>query len=147
MSTATIEIQPRVSDVGFTDDDMLSVHLVDGRVVLVPLEWYPRLAHASDQERRDWRVFEDSDERDIVFWESLDELVPAIALLTGVPVASQRARSKDGWPIEKAARNKDMRRKNFTLSLLNDILYKCEFISIPVAFSALWMYSVKFASA
>lgn len=96
MSTATIDIQPRVSDIGFTDDDMLSVHLVDGRIVLVPLEWYPRLISATVEERQDWRVFEDSDERDIIFWESLDELVPVIALLTGIP-SRETARSLQKW--------------------------------------------------
>lgn len=96
MSTATIDIQPRVSDIGFTDDDMFSVHLVDGRIVLIPLEWYPRLMNATTEERQDWRVFEDSDERDIIFWESLDELIPAIALLTGVP-SREAERSLQKW--------------------------------------------------
>ncbi len=93
---ATIDIQPLVSGIGFTDDDMLSVHLVDGRIVLVPLEWYPRLMNATVEERQDWRVFEDSDERDIIFWESLDELVPAIALLTGIP-SRETDRSLQKW--------------------------------------------------
>jgi hypothetical protein len=100
MSTATIEIQPRVSDVGFIEDDMLSVHLVDGRIVLAPLEWYPRLLNASNQERQDWRVFEDSDERDIIFWEGIDELVPAIALLTGAP-SRESTRSFEKWLADR----------------------------------------------
>ena len=103
MSTATIDVQPRVSDITFTDDGMLSVRLVDGRIVLVPLEWYPRLAHATQQERRDWRVFEDSDERDIIFWESLDELIPTIALLAGVP-SRESKRSLDTWLAERKAK-------------------------------------------
>src|SRR5262249_45952106 len=33
-----------------------SVHLEDGRVLVVPLEWYPRLARATPRERRSWQV-------------------------------------------------------------------------------------------
>lgn len=99
MSIATIEVQPRVEAVEFTGQ-MLSVRLVDGRTVLVPLEWYPRLLHASMAEREVWRVFEDSDERDIIFWEQLDELIPVIALLAGVPSRESR-RSLERWLAER----------------------------------------------
>ena len=36
-------------------DDTLSVDLLDGRTVSVPLEWYPRLVHAEQSERENWR--------------------------------------------------------------------------------------------
>ncbi len=101
MSTATIDVQPRVSDVGISEDNMLSVHLVDGRIVLVPLDWYPRLVHATQEERQDWRLIEDSDERDIIFWESLDELIPVIALLTGTP-SRESKRSFQSWLAKRA---------------------------------------------
>lgn len=103
MSTATIDVQPRVSDVGITEDDMLSVHLVDGRIVLVPLDWYPRLGHATQEERRDWRLIEDSDDRDIIFWESLDELIPVIALLTGTP-SRESERSFQSWLAKRSTK-------------------------------------------
>lgn len=91
----TSEVQPRVETVEFSNE-MLSVSLADGRVVLVPVNWYPRLFHASENERQQWRVFEDSDERDIIFWEQLDELIPVIALLAGVPSRESR-RSLEQW--------------------------------------------------
>lgn len=34
-----------------SDDDALSVDLADGRVITVPLAWYPRLLHATPKER------------------------------------------------------------------------------------------------
>jgi len=77
-------------------DDTLSVDLEDGRTVTIPLEWYPRLLHTTEMERNNWRVFEDSDERDIIFWESIDELIPAIALLAGVP-SRESKRSFERW--------------------------------------------------
>jgi len=101
MSIATIDIQPRVAQVTFTDDK-LSVTIADGRVVQVPLEWYPRLLHASALERKGWRIFEDSDGRDIIFWEHLDELIPAIALLAGVP-SRESTRSIERWLTSRTA--------------------------------------------
>lgn len=101
MTIATIEIQPRVANVSFRGDK-LSVEIVDGRTVLVPLEWYPRLFHARATERIDWRVMEDSDGRDIIFWEQLDEMIPAIALLSGVP-SRESKRSFDRWLATRPA--------------------------------------------
>lgn len=95
MSIATIDIQPRVDDVAFTDN-MLSVKITDGRTLLVPLEWYPRLVHATSAERANWRIFEDSEGRDIIHWEVLDELIPVVALLAGVP-SRESERSLESW--------------------------------------------------
>lgn len=95
MSIATIDIQPRVVAVAIADDK-LAVTLEDGRAVLAPLAWYPRLLHATLTERSDWRVFEDTDGRDVIFWEQLDELIPVVALLAGVP-SRESVRSLERW--------------------------------------------------
>jgi len=99
MSIATIDIQPRVQKVEFTRE-LLTVYIEDGRVVSVPTKWYPRLLNATPEEKNDWRVFQDSDGRDIIFWESLDELIPVIALLTGVP-SRESKRSFERWLAER----------------------------------------------
>ncbi|MCL4833003.1 MAG: DUF2442 domain-containing protein [Caldilineaceae bacterium] len=101
MSIATIDIQPRVMAVDFVDDK-LSVTIADGRTLLVPIAWYPRLFHATESERKDWRVFEDAEGRDILFWEQLDELIPAIALLTGMP-SRESERSFTRWLASRMA--------------------------------------------
>lgn len=95
MSIATIDIQPRVAAVAIADD-RLAVTLEDGRTVLAPLAWYPRLLHATPAERQDWRVFEDTDGRDVIFWEQIDELIPVVALLAGVP-SRESVRSFERW--------------------------------------------------
>ncbi|MEZ4657141.1 MAG: DUF2442 domain-containing protein [Caldilineaceae bacterium] len=95
MSIATIEVQPRVKDIEITHLG-LSVAMEDGRSVIIPLNWYPRLLHASDAERTNWRIFEDADERDIIFWEELDELIPVVALLTGTPSRESES-SLNAW--------------------------------------------------
>lgn len=90
-----LKCQVSVLNVEFAGDK-LSVTIEDGRVVLVPLGWYPRLLHATEAERNEWHVFEDSDGRNIIFWESLDELIPVVALLTGIP-SRESNRSFEKW--------------------------------------------------
>ena len=94
-----IEVQPRVEKVELTND-MLAVTIKDGHIVFVPLKWYPRLLHGTETERNDWRIFEDADGRDIIFWESLDELIPVVALLAGVP-SRESQRSFERWLSER----------------------------------------------
>lgn len=95
MSIATIDIQPRAEIVEFSGDTF-SVRLQDGRIVSAPLLWYPRLQHATAEERAEWEIFEDSDGRDILHWEPLDEFIPVIALLTGTP-SRESHRSFERW--------------------------------------------------
>lgn len=45
----------RVKDVRITDD-RLSVDLLDGRTITVPLVWYPRLLHGTPEQRANWRI-------------------------------------------------------------------------------------------
>ena len=45
----------RIKDVKLSEDE-LSVSLVDGRVIGVPLAWYPRLSEASNAQRKNWKV-------------------------------------------------------------------------------------------
>jgi hypothetical protein len=100
---ATIDIQARIAAVAFVDDK-LAVTLEDGRTVLAPLAWYPRLQHATPAERQDWRVFEDTDGRDVIFWEQIDELIPVVALLAGVP-SRESARSFERWLAARRERS------------------------------------------
>jgi len=44
-----------VLDVAFTDD-ALSVSLRDGRIITVPLAWYPRLLNATPTQRKNWKI-------------------------------------------------------------------------------------------
>ncbi len=45
MSSSVVEANPRAQEVRVTEDE-LTVSLVDGRRVSVPLAWFPRLLHA-----------------------------------------------------------------------------------------------------
>lgn len=66
-------------DVGFTED-ALQVRLSDGREILAPLEWFPRLRDATPEQRRNWRFIG----RGIgMHWEDVDEDIAVATLLRG----------------------------------------------------------------
>ena len=49
---------------------LLMVYLVDGRALLVPLEWFPRLKDARDEDLQKVRI---TDEGRGLRWDTLDE--------------------------------------------------------------------------
>jgi len=61
-------------------DDTLAVDLADGRTISVPLLWYPRLVHATEQERNNWRFVGDNEG---IHWPDLDEDISIENLLEG----------------------------------------------------------------
>jgi hypothetical protein len=60
------------------DDDSMWVHLSDGRVVAVPLAWFPRLLHATPQQRAQVEFSARG-----LHWEQLDEDISVAGLLAG----------------------------------------------------------------
>jgi hypothetical protein len=76
----------RVKDVRLSDD-MLSVDLMDGRTISVPLAWYPRLLHATKQARSKW---ERSAAGLGIHWPDIDEDLSVEGLLRGAPAARSR---------------------------------------------------------
>ncbi len=80
MSSSAIEVRPpRAQRVNVTDDS-LTVDLVDGRTVSVPLAWYPRLSHGTPSERDNWRLIGQGEG---VHWPDLDEDISIENLLSG----------------------------------------------------------------
>ena len=60
----------------------LVVELRDGRTVSVPLAWYPRLAHGTPRERRQWELIGPGLG---IHWPALDEDISIEGLLQGRP--------------------------------------------------------------
>ncbi|MEI6651951.1 MAG: DUF2442 domain-containing protein [Chlorobiaceae bacterium] len=52
----------------------------DGRSIMVPLAWYPRLMHATESERKNWRLIGNGYG---IHWEDLDEDISVEGLLLG----------------------------------------------------------------
>jgi uncharacterized protein DUF2442 len=71
----------RVSAVQFSDD-ALSVTLRDGRVISVPLVWYPRLLAATRSQRENWKIAGGGYG---IHWPDLDEDLSTEGLLRGAP--------------------------------------------------------------
>ena len=81
MGILALQADERVSEVEVTDD-VLSVLLMDGRNISVPLVWYPRLLAASAQQRRNWKVAGGGYG---IHWPDIDEDLSTEGLLRGAP--------------------------------------------------------------
>lgn len=81
MSISQIYPGQRVKDVHFTEDS-LSVDLMDGRTISVPLAWYPRLLHASAEQRGNWKLAGGGFG---IHWPDIDEDLSTEGLLRGAP--------------------------------------------------------------
>ena len=75
----------RVKDVKHTEDT-LSVTLMDGRVISVPLAWYPRLLNASNTQRENWKIAGGGYG---IHWPDVDEDLSTEGLLRGAPAPRQ----------------------------------------------------------
>ena len=77
MSTSAVRVEPRIIDLSFTSD-ALKVVLADGREVSAPLEWFPRLRDANEQQRKNWRLIGSGVG---IHWEDVDEDISVKSLL------------------------------------------------------------------
>ena len=71
----------RVKDVR-VDEETLSVDLMDGRTIIVPLVWYPRLCHATQEQQNNWQICGGGYG---IEWEGIDEHLSVEGLLRGAP--------------------------------------------------------------
>lgn len=79
MTSFAVETNPRAVEIDVSDDELV-VHLADGRTVSVPLAWFPRLLHASADQRSDFRLIGDGE---YINWPALDEDLSVSGLLRG----------------------------------------------------------------
>lgn len=101
MNTSVVNQQiPNAQDVKVTDDT-LSVDLGDGRTISVPLAWFPRLVHATPEERNNWRLIGSGEG---IHWENLDEDISIEGLLTGHASGESQASFKKWLEKRKASR-------------------------------------------
>jgi hypothetical protein len=70
MNTLAVEIKiPEVMNLLLTDDT-LSVDLSDGCSISVPVAWFPRLLHSTEQEGNNWRLIGRGQG---IHWEDIDD--------------------------------------------------------------------------
>jgi len=80
MTTLAIEIRMVSAQSVNVTDDALIMDLSDGRTVLVPLAWFPRLLHGTPEERDKWRLIGDGEG---IHWPDLDEDISVENLILG----------------------------------------------------------------
>ncbi len=80
----------------------IAVDLQDGRTIIAPLGWYPRLAHATQKERNNWRLIGNGIG---VNWPDLDEDISISNLLLGQP-SGESQRSLQKWLAGRIAGRK-----------------------------------------
>ena len=79
MPTLLLDAEPVAVGVAISGDS-LSVELRDGRTIVVPLDWYPRLQHATERERGTWTLLAGGY---AIEWPALDEHIGVEGLLAG----------------------------------------------------------------
>ena len=90
MRTSAKVADQRIDRITF-DDRTMSVALMDGRVIRLPLEWYPRLLDATPAQRLNYRI---ETPGDCVHWPDVDEDLHVDGMLKGVPAPSYRGRRR-----------------------------------------------------
>lgn len=77
MSTLAVKYEPLAVDVS-CNEVSLRVILMDGREIVAPLGWFPRLRQASGEQRDEWRLIGGGIG---IHWPSIDEDISVESLL------------------------------------------------------------------
>jgi hypothetical protein len=80
MSTLAVDATALATDVAVSEDELI-VHLLDGRTISVPLVWFPRLLHATSEQRATFELLGDGEG---IHWPEIDEDISVAGLLRGV---------------------------------------------------------------
>ncbi len=100
MSISKVEQrEPKVQDVTVTADS-LTVDLLDGRTISVPLAWFPRLLHGTTAERNKWRLIGRGEG---IHWPDLDEDISIDNLVRGMPSGESQT-SFEKWLKNRSSR-------------------------------------------
>ncbi len=97
MSTA-VSVESRIDRVEVTDET-ITAHLVDGRVISVPLAWSWRLSDATPAQRQNWELIGAGHG---VHWPDVDEDISADGMLNGIPARRPRTASRTEEPANTA---------------------------------------------
>jgi len=99
MSSLVIEIQEARAQHVTINEDSLSIDLVDGRTIVVPLLWYPRLWHGTPEERNNFKIIADGT---LIHWPVLDEDLSISGILAGRQ-SGESPKSLKKWLAEREA--------------------------------------------
>jgi hypothetical protein len=106
-TAAEFTSDPRIHDVRVTANEIIA-HLVDGRVISVPLAWSWRLSDATPKQRANSRLIGGGQG---VHWPDVDEDISVEGMLHGIPARRprpRRARTSAGVVRDRIPPNKRM---------------------------------------
>ena len=102
MSSLAVEVQEPLAKSVRVTSDRLTVDLVDGRTITVPLAWYPRLWHGSTRDRAYLEIIGNGA---YLHWPNLDEDLTVAGLLAGQR-SGESPQSLKKWLASRKTRDK-----------------------------------------
>ncbi|MBD3646358.1 MAG: DUF2442 domain-containing protein [Pseudomonadales bacterium] len=93
MSSSADELKQPVATGVTIRNEKLIVELSDGREIVVPISWYPRLENGTPEERERWQLIGKGHG---IYWEDLDEDISVAALLAG-EASAESSESLQRW--------------------------------------------------
>jgi len=110
MNILQVDIVPASAKHVRATREALVVDLADGRTLIAPLAWFPRLLHATAQERNRWRLIGQGEG---IHWPDLDEDISVEGLLAG----SRSGESQASFARWLSARGRKIRAKKATANV------------------------------
>ena len=102
MITSTIEMKIPEAEAVSVTEDTLRVELSDGRTLSAPLAWYPRLVHATPEERNNWELIGKGQG---IRWPDLDEDLSVEGLIADRSSGESRRSFKRWLEAKRAGRS------------------------------------------
>jgi hypothetical protein len=99
MSSLVIELEEASALQVTVGEVSLTVDLADGRTIIVPLVWYPRLWYGTPEERSHLEIIGGGT---LIHWPDLDEDLSVAGLLTGRR-SGESQKSLRRWLAERSA--------------------------------------------
>jgi hypothetical protein len=91
MTTLAVKIDIPYAESVMITEDTLNVDLSDGRTISVPLTWFPRLVHATREQRDNWRLIGRGHG---IHWNDIDEDISVEDLIAGRPSGESQSSFK-----------------------------------------------------
>ena len=91
MTTLAVKIDLPFAESVMITEDTLNVDLSDGRTISVPLTWFPRLVHATQEQRDNWRLIGRGHG---IHWNDIDEDISVEGLIAGRPSGESQSSFK-----------------------------------------------------
>ncbi len=100
MTISAVEMAVPNAERVMMTEDTLSVDLSDGRTISAPLAWFPRLLHATQAEKENWKLIGKGQG---IHWDNIDEDISVEGLLAGRRSGESQA-SFNKWLEQRSAR-------------------------------------------